>query len=160
LISGTPTTAGVFDFTIQVTNGTTQQQVATQPFRLTVAAILAVTSASSLPDATVNAVYATTLGATGGIAPYSWARTSGSLPDGLTLSSSGVITGTTNRTGTFTFTVEVSDSGNLKTSSTLTMSVVAASVGSLSLVNVPDTTNPTQQLPIGMSLSAPQPNDL
>ena len=160
LISGTPTTAGVFDFTVQVTSRGAQQQVATQPFRLVVAAALAITSVSTLPDATVNIVYATTLTATGGVAPYSWALTSGSLPDGLTLASSGGITGTPNRTGAFTFTVAASDSSNLKTSSTLTMSVVTASVGSLSLVNVPDTINPTQQLPIGMSLSSPQPNDL
>jgi hypothetical protein len=76
----------------------------------------------------------------------------------LVLSSSGAITGTANQAGTFTFTLEVSDSSNLKTSRTFTMVVGAPPIGSLSLVDVPATTNPTQQLPIGISLSAPQPD--
>src|SRR5207302_1900010 len=49
----------------------------------------------------------TTLSATGGILPYTW---SGSAPAGLTLSSSGAISGTPNAAGTFSFTAIGTDS--------------------------------------------------
>ncbi|MDT5079032.1 MAG: hypothetical protein QOJ80_3669, partial [Mycobacterium sp.] len=49
----------------------------------------------SVPDGTVDAPYSATLTATGGLAPYTWAVTSGSLPADLSLdSSSGSISGT------------------------------------------------------------------
>jgi hypothetical protein len=51
------------------------------------------------------------LTATGGKAPYTFAITSGSLPSGLTLNtSSGAITGTPTKTGTYSFTAKVTDS--------------------------------------------------
>ncbi len=48
--------------------------------------------------------------ARGGRAPYTFAITSGALPAGLTLNANGTITGTPTVSGTFTFTVEVTDS--------------------------------------------------
>ena len=53
--------------------------------------------------------YTASLSATGGVAPYSWILTSGSLPPGLSLSPGGIITGTPSQLGTFTFTAEVTD---------------------------------------------------
>ena len=52
------------------------------------------------------------MSASGGTAPYTWSVTSGSLPTGLTLSSSGVITGTVTAFGNFTFTIRVTDAAN------------------------------------------------
>src|ERR1017187_6948077 len=46
----------------------------------------------TLPSATIGTAYSTTLAATGGTGPYTWALT-GSLPAGLTFSA-GVISGT------------------------------------------------------------------
>jgi hypothetical protein len=54
---------------------------------------------------------AVSLGATGGLAPYSWSLASGSLPPGLTLSSGGVVSGSNTSSGTFSFTLKVSDAG-------------------------------------------------
>jgi hypothetical protein len=48
--------------------------------------------------------------ATGGVPPYSWSISDGSLPGGLVMSSSGGVTGTPNVLGTFLFTVQVGDS--------------------------------------------------
>ncbi len=75
-------------------------------------------STSSLPDAPTGIAYSQTLAATGGGgAPYSWALATGSsLPPGLTLSSTGTISGTpatepdpTVSAGTYSFTVTASD---------------------------------------------------
>ncbi|MCW2783834.1 MAG: S-layer domain protein [Marmoricola sp.] len=50
-------------------------------------------STASLPDSTEGIRYVAQLKATGGTAPYTWSVVAGSLPDGLTLSSSGKVTG-------------------------------------------------------------------
>jgi hypothetical protein len=66
-------------------------------------------STSSLPGATVGSPYSATLTAGGGNGPYMWSITSGALPPGLSLSSSGVISGTPTTTGTYNFTIQVVD---------------------------------------------------
>ena len=48
----------------------------------------------TLPNAKVNQFYSVQLIATGGAAPYRWVLVGGSLPPGLTLSSSGLLSGT------------------------------------------------------------------
>ena len=85
------------------------QDKATQSLTLTVNASLAVTTAS-LPSAVLGAAYSVQLAATGGVAPYTWAISAGSLPTGLTLSSTGLLSGTPTASGSFTFTVQVTDS--------------------------------------------------
>ena len=47
----------------------------------------------TLPDGTVDTAYSVTLGATGNV-PFTWTLTGGTLPAGLTLSSTGVLSGT------------------------------------------------------------------
>jgi hypothetical protein len=48
----------------------------------------------TLPNAKANQFYSVQLIATGGAAPYRWVLVGGSLPPGLTLSSSGLLSGT------------------------------------------------------------------
>jgi hypothetical protein len=65
-----------------------------------------------LPCADINITYPPqTLSATGGTAPYTWSISSGTLPDGLVLSSSGIIAGTPTNTGKFFFTAQATDNG-------------------------------------------------
>ncbi len=67
---------------------------------------------SSLPDAVEGQSYDVSLEAAGGTSPYSWQVASGDLPGGLSLDgTSGRITGTPTVQGTFTFSVQVNDSG-------------------------------------------------
>jgi len=61
---------------------------------------------------TVGTAYTQTLNATGGTSPYTFAITSGSLPPGLSLSSSGVISGTPTATGVYTFSFQATDSAS------------------------------------------------
>jgi Putative Ig domain len=80
---------------------------------------------TSLPNGSLGAVYpSTTLQATGGVQPYTWTITMGSLPPGLTLTNgviSGTPTGTT--TGTSSFTVQVSDSETPAMTETASLSI-------------------------------------
>jgi hypothetical protein len=66
-----------------------------------------------LPPAPVNQPYSYQLAVSGGLAPYTWSIIAGSLPDNMTMSSSGLITGTppqVDNGNTYTFTVQVTDS--------------------------------------------------
>ncbi len=90
---------------------------------------------TSLPDATGGSRYTATLAASGGEPPYSWSVTAGSLPPGLHLdSSTGVISGTPDVTGTYDFTVTVTDSESpaVKASQALSISVSGPVVTALS----------------------------
>ena len=79
---------------------------------------------SPLPNGVVGTAYSQTLIESGGTAPYTWSKISGSLPANLTLSSSGAITGTPTATGTASFTAQVADANNNKATQTFTLSVV------------------------------------
>jgi hypothetical protein len=65
---------------------------------------------TSLPVGSTGASYSTALVATGGTPPYSWVKTSGQLPTGLTLNAAGVIGGKPTTAGSFSFDVKVVDS--------------------------------------------------
>jgi hypothetical protein len=88
---------------------------------------LAVTT-TSLPGGTQGTAYSQTLTAGGGTSPYAWSLASGStLPAGLTLSSSGVISGPPSATGTTSFTVQVTDSSSPVQTAQATLSITIAS---------------------------------
>ena len=69
---------------------------------------------TSLPTATAGTAYSLTLSATGGQAPYLWSLASGTLPIGLTIQTTGVLSGTTSQTGQFSLTIKVTDSSRRK----------------------------------------------
>ena len=66
---------------------------------------------SSLPTPAISAAFSTTLATSGGVAPYTYAITAGALPAGLSLNTaSGTISGTPVATGSFSFSIRVTDS--------------------------------------------------
>jgi len=106
VISGTPTAAGTYNVLIQVS--TCVEEVATRVLTIRVLAPLAITT-TSLPTATQGISNGpVTLVASGGTGSYNWTPVT---VDGMSLSSSGVLSGTPTATGTFPFTATVSDSG-------------------------------------------------
>src|SRR5450755_199777 len=109
-ITGTPTGVSSGSLTFQVTDAT--GMTASQTLTVTVNSAPALTiTTGSLPGAALGVAYSQTLQATGGVPPYTWSKTAGNLPAGLSLSSAGVISGTpTGTTGTSSFTVTVTDS--------------------------------------------------
>ena len=96
---------------------------------LTVAATLAgctpplAVTTTSVPDATVNTLYSTTLAASNGTTPYSWTVSAGTLPAGLSLSSSGALSGTPTTVGSVSFTVQVRDASNKTATKALSLRV-------------------------------------
>jgi putative Ig domain-containing protein/immunoglobulin I-set domain protein len=66
---------------------------------------------TALPGGTVGQPYSAQLQAQGGTRLYTW-RATGNFPRGLTLSTSGAISGTPNRAGTYSFTVRLTDSAS------------------------------------------------
>jgi uncharacterized protein YhjY with autotransporter beta-barrel domain len=106
-ISGTPTADGTFNFTVQVTDAATQ--TATQPLSLVVVAPTITVTPGSLPNGTAGMAYGQAVTASGGMGPYSFALTSGSLPSGMTLASDGTLAGTPTVSGTFNLTITATD---------------------------------------------------
>ena len=106
-ISGTPTGVGTFNFTVLVTDA--NNLTGAIPYSIAVQAPIIALSPSTLPNGTYGAAYNQTLSATGGNGSYSYSITSGALPPGLTLSSSGSITGTATAAGNYSFVVSASD---------------------------------------------------
>ena len=79
----------------------------------TVAPAPTITTASPLPNGSTTGAYSQTFAATGGSGTgYVWSLFSGSLPNGITLSSGGGLSGTPTQAGNFNFTIEVTDSAN------------------------------------------------
>ncbi len=65
---------------------------------------------SALPSATNGSGYSVPLVVVGGVAPYTWTKTGGNLPPGLSLTTGGVIQGTATATGNYNFSVQATDS--------------------------------------------------
>jgi len=109
VLSGTPATTGSFPLTFTVTDSSSPVKTTSLALTLNVAGGLTFTS-STLPTAIVSVPYNQPLPFTGGTAPFNAVITSGAMPSGLTLSASGVISGTTSNLGPASFTVQVTDS--------------------------------------------------
>ena len=110
LISGTPTQAGTFTFSINAADSNTPQTNDTQSYTVTIAGPTIALSPTTLSNGAVGTAYSQTVTATGGIAPYSFAVTAGTFPAGLVLgTASGIIFGTPTQAGTFNFTVTTTD---------------------------------------------------
>lgn len=123
-ITGWPSTSAV---TSTVTVRVTDRWQATAEVVVTVPIGVQITT-TTLPDGQVGTPYTATLEARGGTAPYTWRVVSGSLPPGLSLSSSGTLSGTPTATGTASFTVTAQDQAGLSAEQTLTLTVPALQV--------------------------------
>ena len=109
-ITGRPTAVGSYTFAITATDNVNSALSDTKEFTVVIYARIAypVITTASLPDGTVGMTYSQTLTATGD-APITWTIGSGSLPEGLSLSSAGVISGRPVTAGASNFTVKAAN---------------------------------------------------
>lgn len=152
LLAGTPTTAGNFTLTIQVTDA--QGAVATRPIALTIApATLTITTARQLPDAALSAAYSQQLAASGGQPPYKWSANG--LPVGLSINaSSGLISGTPTTAGTFGIAVTVSDATLANFVDRFTMDVKLPAAPPVTVSGLPASVSAAQQYNLQVSLGS------
>ena len=123
-ITGTPTVAGPFSFTIRATDSL--NNVGTRAYTVNIGSNILTVNPASLPGGTTGTAYSQTMTASGGSGGYTFAVTVGSLPAGLSLSSGGVISGTPSAAGASTFTVQATDSSANTGSRSYTLTISAA----------------------------------
>jgi hypothetical protein len=109
LISGTPTTAGAFSFTVHVVDASSA--TADQPCNVTIGAATTTLSLTGTPtNGSLGVAYSYGLTIAGGTGPYTVGISLGALPPGMSVSNAGVISGTPTLAGAFSFTVQLADS--------------------------------------------------
>ncbi|MEN1762213.1 putative Ig domain-containing protein [Anoxynatronum sibiricum] len=134
-LTGTPSTAGAFTFNVTVTDSAPTPVTDSHTFTMNIAAEDLLMNPTNPVDGTVSTVYAGhTFTATGGNGSKTYEVTAGALPNGLTLSANGTLTGTPHTAGTFNFTVTVTDSAPtpVTDSHTFTMNIM------LNETNIPE----------------------
>ena len=133
VIAGRTALPGLYPFSLQVTDASGHS--ATAAFSLTVtvppvASALAITN-SALPAADVSMLYTASLSAIGGVRPYQWNLVSGVLPSGIQLqTSSGVIAGRTALSGSYPFSVQVTDASGHSATAAFSLTVAVPPVAS------------------------------
>lgn len=110
-LTGAPSSVGTFSFTVTATDTNGQTGSAAYSITITAPTIVLAPAAGPLPQATYAAPYSQSFTASGGVGPYSYVISSGALPAGLTLDSSGALSGTPTAPGTYNFAVDVTDTG-------------------------------------------------
>ena len=159
-IVGTPTSPGTYTFYgVEVVDASGANAYAPAYTMTVLPAVEPLTVATtSLPGATVGSAYEQVLTPDGGSGdtptPYAWTVTAGSLPDGLTLSASGLISGTpkADAVGTATFTAQVTDGSDPVQTATqsLTITVGAALAATPTVLS-----DATVDAPYAATLTAP-----
>jgi hypothetical protein len=141
-LSGVPTTTGAFTFNLTVTDsspangaasiesarikGPAAYTTSTKTYTVHVVAVTAfhITTASPLPNGTLNVAYpALALAATGGTAPYTWILANGNWPPGISMDSSGNVSGTPTSSGTYSAIVQATDSTGLVATAAFSLTV-------------------------------------
>jgi hypothetical protein len=130
-LAGTLTTAGSYSFTVTVTDST--QTTASQGYTMVVTGTaLTITTTSPLPAGQVGVQYpGVQFQAAGGSGTYTWSADG--TPPGLSLSSTGALSGTPTKAGTFTIPVTVIDSNKATASGSFSITISGITITTASL---------------------------
>jgi hypothetical protein len=131
-LSGIPHHDGTFQFTLRAANNT-GSALRTCTWAIGLHSVPGpagpptaptITTGCPLVSGTVGSAYSQSFSTSGGTPPFTYAITAGALPAGLSLSSSGTLSGTPTAQGTANFTVTVTDSGGPAQTGSLACSVL------------------------------------
>ncbi|MFO0724044.1 MAG: Ig domain-containing protein [Myxococcota bacterium] len=122
LIQGTPTSVGTGRATVEVHDS--GDHVARGPVEIDISAVGPIITTSTLPRAHQGENYVFNLAAAHGSAALQYRVSQNALPDGLSLSASGQISGVPTAAGRTTFGIEVVDAGDLSDARLYTLDVL------------------------------------
>src|SRR5207249_2011569 len=122
VLSGTPTVAGTFNFTITATDSV--GATGSQAYTVLINPAVKVTPAS-LPDWTLNQPgYSQTISSANGTGTRTLGGSAGAFPTGLTFTAAtGVLSGTPAEAGSFSFTIVATDSVGATGSQTYSVTI-------------------------------------
>ncbi|QGM46128.1 Ig domain-containing protein [Methylocystis heyeri] len=140
VISGTPTSAGSYSFTVTATSadGFVGSHTYTPKFIAGASGTLTM-SPTYLPDGQIGTIYNQFVSVANGTSPYTYAVTSGALPPGVTLDATlGILYGVPTTAGATSFTITATDSTGLTGSQTYTPKIVPLMNVTLTPTSLPD----------------------
>ena len=150
-LSGFPSTPGTYTFTVRASNGATPDGVVTSTVVVNGPAPTpppSGTISGTPPTAGVGEPYTFRFSATGTVT-----RSAGSLPPGLSLSSSGRLSGTPTRAGTYAFTVQTVAGSAAPVTLPVTLVVRPVPTVSVSCVAVAEGDRGTRPLTVSVTMS-------
>ena len=125
-LGGIPLASGTFTFTLEVTDSV--GNVGARTFTVAVSPIQIVT-AGTLANTAIGSTYLQPLVAGGGNGSLTWSLATGSsLPPGVTVSPGGVLAGNPTQTGSYTFTINATDTTGNVSSRTFTLNVAGMAI--------------------------------
>lgn len=132
ILDGTPVYGGSYPFTVLATDA--NNCTGSRSYTLTVTGCPLITlSPTSLPDGNVALLYDQTVTSSGGTGPYTYSVTSGAIPTGLALSSSGELSGYPRFTGSYSFTITAVDGNICSGSQSYSMNINSPGGGTIVL---------------------------
>lgn len=137
MLAGVPTVPGPYSFTLRVTDSTGATMERTFQMNVRTLNIASI----SLRQATYGVPYSQAISALGGTPPFSFSLLSGRLPEGLSLSPSGLISGTPANTGYWSFTVACTDSTGASISRSFQLFVAATTPKTLDITTTAELTD-------------------
>jgi hypothetical protein len=143
VLTGTPTSAGGFSFTVRMVDEL--GMLAVQMFVISVGqgtgSLPPLYVTANFPDAQVGQPYGEPVTGSGGAAGYTWAVTAGSLPPGMSLGAAGTpstsLTGVPTQDGRFEFSVTCTDAAAQTAVIELALTVMPSASGPLVIIGSP-----------------------
>lgn len=136
VFTGTPTATGTYNFTVRVTDEQNPPDSASRAYTIIINAPIYINT-SVLPDGQYSKPYSQYLSASNGTGTYTWSYQSGTIPPGLTLSSSGLISGTPTANGDYSFTVMAVDGINVPAVRQISLKIVYAPISITTAATLP-----------------------
>ena len=152
-VVGTPTASGSYSFRVTATDSASNSGSRAYTIAISGGSSTITLSPTSLPGGTVGSVYSQTISASGGSSPYTFAKSSGTLPAGLTLNSTGVLSGTPTTAATYSFTVQATDSASNSGSRAYSVTIGASSSTCSGVTFAVNDTSATEGDPLVFTIS-------